>query len=118
MEMPKALEYWTADEVAECLDYRGFLPESYYKDDEYRLSRKLWSFLDEAENPTPIGGDGSNGTVEYPCGRQDLANDDKTRHWWHKLDFIEQRAIACGIKLYMNVADISAIVDQHSLRRS
>ena len=101
MKMPEALEYWTADEVAECLDYRSFLPVSYYQEDQWRLSRKLWGFLNEAENPTPIGGDGSDNTVEYPCGRQDLDNDDKSHHWWNKLDFVEQHAITCAIKLYM-----------------
>jgi len=82
MNMPKGLKYWTADEVAECLN--GIGPDLY---------RKLWDILDEAENPTPLGGDGSNGTVETPDGRLDLDNDDKAGHWWAKITPVEQATI-------------------------
>ena len=88
--MNENLKYWTADEVAECLDYEKHLPDEY---DSWSLYRKLWNFLNESQNPTPIGGDGSDGTVEYPCGRQNLNNDDKANHWWNKLTDIEQSAI-------------------------
>ena len=40
------------------------------------------------------GGDGSNGTVEYPTQRLDPSNDDKAPHWWAKLTEVEQRAIS------------------------
>ena len=85
MKMPIGLEYWTADEVAECLDGVG-------RD----LSAKLWGFLSEAKNPTPLGGDGSNGTVEEPAGRLDLDNDDKAGHWWGRLSTEEQATIAAA----------------------
>ncbi len=88
-EMPKGLEYWTLDEVAECLGYWAHLTEA--QGDS--LHNKLWDFHADAENPTPLGGDGSNGTVETPCGRLSLDNDDKMGHWWHRLEDYEQRAI-------------------------
>lgn len=82
MNMPEQLEYWTADEVAECLPVSR------------ELSSKLWSILSAAKNPTPLGGDGSNGTVETPCGRLNPDNDDKAPHWWGKLTTPEQREVA------------------------
>tara|TARA_Y100001963_G_C6609998_1_gene366570 strand:- start:253 stop:528 length:276 start_codon:yes stop_codon:yes gene_type:complete len=83
MDMPDGLTYWTADEVAECLDGIG-----------QDIYRKLWNILSEAKNPTPLGGDGSNGTVETPDGRMDLDNDDKAMHWWDKLTEDEQKVVA------------------------
>lgn len=88
-DIPDGLSYWTADEVAECLEYYKYLS----KDDGDTLYKKLWQFLNEASNPTPLGGDGTNGTVEYPCGRQSLANDDKAGHWWGRLNEAEQAAV-------------------------
>ena len=88
--MPGALEYYTADTVAECVDYHEHLS----KEQARALCSKLWNFVTEAENPTPIGGDGSDGTVETPDGRLDLDNDDKAGHWWSRLDQHEKEAIA------------------------
>ena len=85
MKMPAGLEYMTADTVAETVPYA---------DVNNHLYNKLWGFLKDAKNPTPLGGDGSNGTVETPDGRLDLANDDKAGHWWHKLTESEQKNIA------------------------
>ena len=81
IEMPDGLTYWTADEVAECLAIG---------DDLYS---KLWQILSDAKNPTPMGGDGSNGTVETPDGRYDPENDDKAPHWWSKLAPADQAII-------------------------
>ena len=89
MDMPAGLEYWTADEVAECLDYHKGLTEA----EADVLYRKLWGFLAEAKNATPLGGDGSSGTVETPDGRLSLENDDKAGHWWAPL-------FACGCKVF------------------
>lgn len=86
MKMPASLTYWTADEAAECLDVSD------------TLSAKLWGFLEDAKNPTPLGGDGTNGTVEYPDARMDEDNDDKAAHWWPKLTEAEQREIARAIE--------------------
>ena len=82
VDMPAGLSHWTADEVAECLG----VPSELYQ--------KLWGFLNDATNPTPLGGDGSCGTVEEPSGRWDEDNDDKAPHWWGKLDVREQALIA------------------------
>mgnify|MGYP004108585197 CR=1 FL=1 len=91
VKMPEGLEYWTADEVAECIGYPSYLPVEY---EWKKLYVKLWGFLESAENATPLGGDGSNGTVETPDGRLDLDNDDKAAHWWSKLTNVEANAIA------------------------
>ena len=56
-DMPQSLEYMTADEAAECVPYH---------DPTGALYTVLWGFLADAKNPTPHGGDGSNGTVETP----------------------------------------------------
>lgn len=94
IEMPSALEYRTADEVAETIDYGKYLS----KERSDALYGKLWRILGDAKNPTPLGGDGSNGTVETPCGRLDSANDDKAPHWWDGLDRDHQEAIAQAMK--------------------
>lgn len=80
IKMPAKLELWTADEVAECLDG---VPMGLY--------RKLWTIVSEAKNPTPLGGDGSNGTVETPDGRLSPDNDDK--NWWGKLSEEHQKIL-------------------------
>lgn len=100
MGMPHGLEYWTADEVAECLDCAAYLPEGYieeqYGGDRWGLEKRLYVAKRAAKNPTPLGGDGTNGTVETPDGRLDLANDDKASHWWGHMAPAEQRAIAAA----------------------
>lgn len=87
MELPEQLEgWWRADEVAHCLPIST------------DLSNKIMNFYDEFENPTPLGGDGSNGTVETPDGQDDPDNDDKIEHWWGKLNDAEQREIFDAFK--------------------
>ncbi len=90
MKMSEHLELWTADEVAECLPGIG-----------NDLYDKLWGILGDAKSPTPLGGDGTNGTVEYPCGRQNPENDDKAPHWWNKLTEQEQAIINKAIESEM-----------------
>lgn len=94
IDMPSLIECWTADEVAECLSYQKYMSEGEGID----LSHKLWQFVDEAEKPTPLGGDGTNGTVETPEERLDPSNDDKTPHWWDRLSREEKDAIARAVK--------------------
>jgi len=91
--MPPGLAYWTADEAAECLDYQAHLSRA----DADVLSSTLWRIANEALNPTPLGGDGSDGTVETPDGRLSLDNDDKAGHWWHRLAPRFQRALAAAV---------------------
>lgn len=85
MQMPEGLEYWTCDEVAECLSF---------DDPGNELYSKLWTILDNANKVTPIGGDGNNGTVEYPDARYGTTEDDKAKQWWAKLTKDEQIRIA------------------------
>ena len=92
MEMPAGLECWTADEVAESIDYWTHLT----REEAEMLHGKLWGFLAEAKNATPLGGDGSDGTVETPDGRLSLKNDDKAGHWWARLNDRERAAILLG----------------------
>jgi len=93
MKMPAGLAFYTADEIAETLSFDD-VPDFFTNPNS--LYAKLWSFLDAAENPTPIGGDGSNGTVECRGDRMSLDNDDKTPHFWEKLSELEQAAIAAA----------------------
>ncbi len=93
MKIPPAVRYLTCDTVAECLDYQKHLNH----EEGEELYCTLWGFLDAAKNPTPVGGDGSEGTVEHPCGRLDLANDDKAPHWWIRLTWRQQRAITLAL---------------------
>ncbi len=78
--MPKmndGLTYWTVDEVAECLP----LSKS--------LGVKLWWFLDQSENRTPLGDD----VYETPDVRLDESSGDKLGHHWSKLSEAEQMEI-------------------------
>jgi len=97
--MPAGLEFWTADEVAECLSCHRHLPADYGNPD--KLYTRLWNIKCGATNPTPLGGDGDNGTVEEPAGRLDLNNDDKATHWWGRLEAVEQTAIAAAFAAEM-----------------
>ena len=89
VEMPPQMQYYTVDEVAETVDYWAHLP----KDRAEALYSAVWNYLAKSKNPTPLGGDGSNGTVELPEQRLDPENDDKAHHWWSSLDKDWQMAI-------------------------
>lgn len=90
--MPDSLRCTTADTIAECFEYGKHLDKA----EADALYGKLWGFLSESKSPTPLGGDGSNGTVETPDGRLDPTNDDKAPHWWHRLSERERQAIIKG----------------------
>jgi len=94
IECPDGLKRWTADEVAECLPYQKHLSDK----DSYDLYTELWNFLSESKNSTPLGGDGSNGTVETPSERRNKDNDDKALHWWGKLSNVKQAALVEAYK--------------------
>ena len=94
LSLPDEIDHWTADEVAECLSYGKHLPEG----EGITLYRRLYQILSEAANPTPLGGDGSNGTVELPEDRLDPSNDDKPAHWWDKLTPPQQKAITAAVR--------------------
>ena len=78
MEIPKGLEYWTADEIAECLGV------------SLATGSRLWSFLDSG-NDKPLGGDGSNGTTEIPIHDHRYGNQPEA--FWTKLTAAEQEEI-------------------------
>lgn len=85
---PDWADYWTCDEVAECLSYKRHLPESYTGD----LYAKLWKLEALAGTPTPLGGDGSGNTVETPSERIGKY-DDTLKSVWALLTLEEQTAI-------------------------
>ena len=93
IEMPPAFQYWTVDEIAECVSYQKHLDS---KEKSEALYRKLWEFLEQSENKTPLGGDGSNGTVETPYEQMSDKFGDKITHWWDKLSTEEQSALVKG----------------------
>lgn len=104
VKMNKGLTHYTADEVAETIPYDEFLPDRQTANDLYV---KLWGIVNEAENPTPQGGDGTNGTIETPDGR--FGNfDDQTPYWWGKLTDDEQVAINKGYEA--GLAEIEALI--------
>ena len=79
MEIPKGLEYWTADEIAECLDGVSVATAS-----------RLWSFVGTG-NDKPLGGDGSNGTTEVPIHDHRYGNQPKA--FWSELTTAEKEEI-------------------------
>ena len=93
IKMPSRFEYWTVDEVAECVSYQKHLDT---KEKSDALYCKLWGFLEQSENKTPLGGDGSNGPVEEPYEHLSDKFGDKITHWWDKLSTEEQEALAKG----------------------
>jgi len=100
VKIPDGLEYWPCVDIAECLPYQNYLPGKHARE---ALYGKLWGILAEADNATPLGGDGSDGTVEEPSGRLDLDNDDKAGHWWHKLTDAEANAIVQAYAARKNI---------------
>lgn len=99
MNYPEVIELWTADEVAECLPYQAFLEPEQSKS----LDSKLWGFVNESEDPTPLGGDGTNGTVETPEERLSSRNTDKVPHWWGRLEEYEQKALQQAVEKEFNI---------------
>lgn len=77
MSCPDKIQYWTADEVAECLD--GVSKELY---------QRLWQLSGDAQRRKPLGGDGSDGTTEEPIVADDY--DDSMPQIWKNLTAKEQ----------------------------
>ena len=92
VEMPPGLAYMSCDTVAECLSYKKHLPAGH---DWMDLYRKLWAVLNTATDISPMGGDGTNGTVE--CKGDQLGDyDDMAPKWWQSLTAVEATAIAAA----------------------
>jgi len=79
MKIPTGLEYWTADEIAECLS--GISTAT---------SRRLWEFVG-SDKDKPLGGDGSDGTTEIPIVDDSYGNQPKA--FWPKLTEAEKEEI-------------------------
>jgi len=93
MEMPEGLGGWTLDEVAECLDGVKYGSDLYIK---------LWNMnsgLDECkriENKKPLGGDGSNGTIEIPLEPDVDHFDNCMKQCWNQFNAEEQQVMVDG----------------------
>lgn len=81
-DVPSGLEYWTADEIAECLD----VPDEIYV--------KLWG-LAACEGGKPLGGDEG---WEWPELVDSFAN--QPNHFWPLFSEEEQDAIAAAYLRY------------------
>ena len=84
MKIPGGLQYWRPDEVAECLP----VGEAMY--------RKLWTItaeLERAGKAVPLGGDGTDGTIEMPP-EPDAFKGGKMGAAWAKLTPAEQEEVA------------------------
>lgn len=81
MKMNEAFKVWTPDEAAECLS--GVSPSLY---------ARLWELLDGIPegDRKPLGGDGTNGTVEYPPEPDSYPKGTVAAIWRHLTE--EQRA--------------------------
>jgi hypothetical protein len=88
MVAPEWCNYWSCDAAAECLGYKRYLPEDYSGD----LYSRLWELKSLAGTPTPLGGDGTGGTVETPDGRLGKY-DDTLASVWSLLSDVERAAL-------------------------
>ena len=103
IEIPEGLEYWTADEIAECLsgvsnatgqrlwDISSACELSDGIEMEWaEYKGKRWD--DTRRMSKPRGGDGSNGTTEIPIVDDSYA--DQPRKFWKLLTPEQQKEIA------------------------
>ena len=89
-KIPEGIEYWTADEIAECLD-----------DISHSTYVRLWQIVSETEkNDTakPLGGDGSNGTTEIPIVDDSYGN--QPHAFWDSLTTEQQKEIQDSYEKY------------------
>lgn len=85
--IPDGLEYWTADELANCL---GGLSESTFQ--------RLCEISVSSTNRKPLGGDGSNGTTEIPIVDDCYGN--QPRNFWPQLTREQQQQISVAYARY------------------
>lgn len=81
--MHEGLRSWTPDQVAECLSVGR---------DTYSTLWELLSNLIARGEAVPLGGDGSDGTIEYPA-EQDAYMSGKMGAVWHLLSVKQQEDI-------------------------
>lgn len=87
MKMNKGFEFWTPDEAAECLSVGD------------ALYRRLWELLDKIDEKDrmPLGGDGTNRTVEYPPEPGSYPKG-TVGAIWHKLTEEEQAELNAALE--------------------
>jgi len=88
LEVPDMLRQHSLDEVAETV--AGITTDTY---------KELWTILSEAENPKPLGGDGSNGTTEEPIISDGQYGSDLVSGWSHLSRKAQENIIAAAINL-------------------
>ena len=102
MKAPTWAKNYTLDEAAECLSYhsilRVLLGHEKGTEEGHRLHGILWDLLANTDKETraPLGGDGSDGTVETPAERAEKIMDgssDCLAVHWAKLEDLHQRAL-------------------------
>jgi len=106
VKIPEGLEYWTADEIAECLSVSNATSQKLWDISsicelsdriemewaEYKGERWVGYLDDTRRMSKPRGGDGSNGTTEIPIVDDSYA--DQPRKFWKKLTLEQQSEIA------------------------
>ena len=90
IKIPEGILYWTADQVAECLD-----------DISHSTYIRLWQIVSETEKDgtaMPLGGDGSNGTTEIPIVDDSYGN--QPRGFWNSLTIEQQEEVRNAYEKY------------------
>ena len=82
---PESLRHYSVDEVAECVS--GITTDTY---------AELWNYLGKAENPKPMGGDGSDGTTEEPIVSSGEYGTDLVAAWPHLSEAARQNIRECA----------------------
>jgi len=90
LRCPDSIRCYSMDEVAETIP--GLTLETF---------TELWDLLSVAENPKPLGGDGSNGTIEEPIISSGEYGSDIVAGW-PKLSRKSQENIIGSVKLTQN----------------
>lgn len=107
VKAPEWTWLWSPDDAAECLEYQqemrilGADPDALYA--------KLWRFVQRAKEESfqlpPLGGDGSDGTVEEPAIRLETMLEGvgaSLAFWWDELTDLERRALDSAYKADFN----------------
>lgn len=103
LNVPDNLDLYTPDEVAETVD--GINADTY---------RELWNVLNEpAFNKRPLGGDGSNGTIEVP---DDFSGN--LRDAWRYLSDNAKRNIIDAARRKIEVQAVYAAIERREINKA
>lgn len=86
-QAPESLRHYSVDEVAECIS--GITSATY---------TELWNYLGKADNPKPVGGDGSDGTTEEPIVSSGEYGTDLVAAWPHLSEAARQNIMEVAPK--------------------